>query len=83
MKSSSKQSKRQDKRGWNFQTTHSISNNLDRIVLVFVFLYFSIDMLQRGFDRFEIVRLQFFYLNLVNILISALYLSDLRISRSR
>lgn len=43
---------------------------MDVIVLFFVFLYYSIDLLQRGFNRFEIVNLQFLVINGVNLLSS-------------
>lgn len=43
---------------------------MDVIVLFFVFLYYSIDLLQRGFNRFEIVNLQYLVINGVNLLSS-------------
>jgi O-antigen ligase len=46
-----------------------IVSRLDKIILFIVFLYYSIDMIQRGDNRFEIVRLQYFIISVVNLVV--------------
>lgn len=47
-----------------------LANGVDLTVLLLIFLYFIPDLLHRGGDRYEIVRLQFFIINIVNVVVA-------------